>query len=300
MSHRSRCLVVDYDHFQLVEALGFSFHNSPTLESVITIGVLRWCGGGGGVVGGVDVVCGDGVDRRVGGVDCGVVCGFVCGVVCGVVCGGHGIDIRDDCKDTQERKMVWDVIVDGGGGGGEDIKFGDGCHSIPELEEFPLEIQLLVVKRCLKTQDMLRSWDLNGNIPVVLCPLCESQPDSHEHLFFECVFLRQVWDSLKVLAGIPHATASISDIVDLLIPISKRRFTRFVIAKLVVAASTYFIWQERNWLLFKKQKRMTKQVIDCIKLAVQLKLILCCFRKFKYGLAFIHLWKLPESFISSS
>ncbi|GJW05706.1 hypothetical protein Tco_1568129 [Tanacetum coccineum] len=41
---------------------------------------------GGVVVGGVGVVCGDGVDRGVGGVDCGVVCGFVCGVVCGGVC----------------------------------------------------------------------------------------------------------------------------------------------------------------------------------------------------------------------
>ncbi|GKC68079.1 hypothetical protein Tco_1100677 [Tanacetum coccineum] len=148
--------------------------------------------------------------------------------------------------------------------------------------------------------DMLRSWDLNGNILVVLCPLCESQPDSHKHIFFECVFLRQVWDSLKVLAGIPHATALISDIVDLLIPISKRRSTRSVIAKLVVATSTYFIWQERNWRLFKKQKRTTKQVIDCIKSAVQLKLISRCFKKSKYGLAFIYLWKLPESLIRSS
>nr|GEU91797.1 hypothetical protein [Tanacetum cinerariifolium] len=50
-----------------------------------------WCGccevgGGGGVVGSVGVVCGDGVDRGVGGIDCGVVYGFICGVVCGGVC----------------------------------------------------------------------------------------------------------------------------------------------------------------------------------------------------------------------
>nr|GEW98920.1 hypothetical protein [Tanacetum cinerariifolium] len=43
-------------------------------------------GGGGGVVGSISVVCGDVVDRGVGGVDCGVVCGFVCGVVCGGGC----------------------------------------------------------------------------------------------------------------------------------------------------------------------------------------------------------------------
>ncbi|GJX72478.1 hypothetical protein Tco_0309649 [Tanacetum coccineum] len=59
-------------------------------------------GGGGRVIGGVGVVCGNDVDSGVGGVVCGVVCGFVCGVVCGVVC-GQGTDIRDDCKGTQER-----------------------------------------------------------------------------------------------------------------------------------------------------------------------------------------------------
>ncbi|GKB46814.1 zinc finger, CCHC-type containing protein [Tanacetum coccineum] len=91
---------------------------------------------------------------------------------------------------------------------------------------------------------------------------------------------------LKVFAGLPHATASISDIVDLLIPISKIRSSRSVIAKLVVAALTYFIWQERNWRLFKKQKRTYKQVIDCIKLAIRLKLLSCCFKKSKDGMMF--------------
>ncbi|GKF22854.1 hypothetical protein Tco_0075176 [Tanacetum coccineum] len=68
--------------------LGLAF-TIPTLERVI-IGCCEvgGGGGGGGVVGGVGVVYGDGVDRGVGGVDCGVVCGFfVCGfVVCGGVC----------------------------------------------------------------------------------------------------------------------------------------------------------------------------------------------------------------------
>ncbi|GJY80519.1 hypothetical protein Tco_0493270 [Tanacetum coccineum] len=51
--------------------LGLAF-TIPTLERV-TIGCCEVGGGGGsgGVVGGVGVVCGDGVDRGVGGVDCG-------------------------------------------------------------------------------------------------------------------------------------------------------------------------------------------------------------------------------------
>nr|GFD41071.1 hypothetical protein [Tanacetum cinerariifolium] len=55
----------------------------PTLKRV-TIGCWEVSGGGGGagVVSGVGVVCGDGVDSGVGGVDCGVVHGLVCGGVC--------------------------------------------------------------------------------------------------------------------------------------------------------------------------------------------------------------------------
>ncbi|GJR42948.1 hypothetical protein Tco_1311051 [Tanacetum coccineum] len=62
-------------------------------------------GGGGGVVGGVGVVCGDGVDRGVRGVDCGVVCGVVCGfVVYGGVCLGT---VSDVSKRTRISLLVW-------------------------------------------------------------------------------------------------------------------------------------------------------------------------------------------------
>ncbi|GJX97568.1 hypothetical protein Tco_0353366 [Tanacetum coccineum] len=57
--------------------LGLAF-TILTLERV-TIGCCKVGGGGGGGV------CGDGVDRGVGGVGCGVVYGFVCGVICGFV-----------------------------------------------------------------------------------------------------------------------------------------------------------------------------------------------------------------------
>ncbi|GJS29064.1 retrovirus-related pol polyprotein from transposon TNT 1-94 [Tanacetum coccineum] len=122
----------------------------------------------------------------------------------------------------------------------------------------------LVVKRCLKTQDKLRTWDVFSNSPMVL-------------------------------ARIPQVVPSIDVIVDFLAINSKRRTTKAVIAKLVVAASTYVIWQERNWRLFKSQKRMSKQVSDCIHSVVRLKLLSCRFRKSKDGLAFSNLWKLPVS-----
>ncbi|GKD00474.1 hypothetical protein Tco_1170748 [Tanacetum coccineum] len=96
--------------------LGLAF-TIPTLEHV-TIGCCE-VGGGGGVVGGVGVVCGDDVDRRVGGVDCRVVCGFVCEVKAPI----SAIIVRVPEKDRwcgTRGKFVRDVIVDRGKG--EDIK----------------------------------------------------------------------------------------------------------------------------------------------------------------------------------
>ncbi|GJS25764.1 reverse transcriptase domain-containing protein [Tanacetum coccineum] len=81
----------------------------------------------------------------------------------------------------------------------------------------------LVIRRRLKTQDTLRHWD-NMIYALVTCSLCETQPDSHDHLFFE-----------------------------------SRKTSKSVIAKLVVAATSYFIWQERNGRLFKNMKRTVNQ-----------------------------------------
>nr|GFC56706.1 hypothetical protein [Tanacetum cinerariifolium] len=50
----------------------------------VAIGCCEVGGGGGGVVSGVSVVCGDGVDRGVVGVDYGVVCDFFMGLFVGL------------------------------------------------------------------------------------------------------------------------------------------------------------------------------------------------------------------------
>ncbi|GKA66743.1 putative RNA-directed DNA polymerase, partial [Tanacetum coccineum] len=59
----------------------------------------------------------------------------------------------------------------------------------------------LVIHGRLKTQDLLRHWDVNVAL-VASCPLCEGQSDSHSHLFFECGFSTQVWNQMKGLAGL--------------------------------------------------------------------------------------------------
>ncbi|GKD08631.1 homeodomain-like protein [Tanacetum coccineum] len=118
---------------------------------------------------------------------------------------------------------------------------------------------LLVVKRKLKTQDTLRQWDVssNTNLNLLECPLCRTQLDSHDLLFFECVFSLHVWEHVKIFTGMSNIHSDLSSIVDFLIPMAKMRSARSIIAKLVFAASCYFIWQEQDYKVVHEEKAIS-------------------------------------------
>ncbi|GJX85369.1 reverse transcriptase domain, reverse transcriptase zinc-binding domain protein [Tanacetum coccineum] len=88
---------------------------------------------------------------------------------------------------------------------------------------------------------------------------------------------------------------NVYDIIHNLLPFVKRRTTRSMIAKLVVAATAYYVWQERNWRLFKKGKRSSDQIVERILSTIQLKLLSCKLKKSKSGESLARLWDLPEA-----
>ncbi|GJR49168.1 reverse transcriptase zinc-binding domain-containing protein [Tanacetum coccineum] len=147
---------------------------------------------------------------------------------------------------------------------------------------------------------MLRQWNVTPGITLssLMCPLCETQKDSHEHLFFDCRFSKQVWTHVKSLSGISNIPTGLSNIVDFLIPLAKKKSARCVIAKLLFAASCYFIWQERNERLFSKKKRTCDQIMEIIKTNVRLKLLSCRFKKTNIVQSLCDVWKLPNSLMS--
>lgn len=61
----------------------------------------------------------------------------------------------------------------------------------------------LLIRHCLKTHDRLQAWDVSKKRTHFSCVFCSLQPDSHDHLFFECSYSRQVWSKVCVFANLP-------------------------------------------------------------------------------------------------
>ncbi|XP_022040987.1 uncharacterized protein LOC110943552 [Helianthus annuus] len=131
------------------------------------------------------------------------------------------------------------------------------------------------MKRKLLTQDKILSWDLarRKNMNMLCCLLCYANHDSHEHLFFECEFSSQVWFMVRSKVGMDMVSAKWNDIVVCLRDRAKSKSVSDYVTRLLVAASAYFIWQERNARLFKNQMRPPEAVRDIIIQQVRYKLM---------------------------
>ncbi|GKE95588.1 hypothetical protein Tco_1580443 [Tanacetum coccineum] len=149
------------------------------------------------------------------------------------------------------------------------------------------------------SQDIMRWCDFNGNmsefsvkcawealrprghedveastdLALLRCSLYRSQPDSHEHLFFECTFSSQVWYFVSRLAGLEHVPPILEDIMICFHLMAAKRTFKNVVGKLLFAASSYYIWLERNNRLFKNTRRSPEELRDLIMVTVRLKLV---------------------------
>nr|GEX00614.1 reverse transcriptase domain, reverse transcriptase zinc-binding domain protein [Tanacetum cinerariifolium] len=124
-------------------------------------------------------------------------------------------------------------------------------------------------------EDRMRQWYVGTNVVLNMlrCPLCESQKDTYEHLFFKCSFSALVWNSVRHLAGMDHIQEKLNDVVLFLKPMENKR-TANIIGRLILAATSYFIWLEQNNRTFKKAKKNLKQIKDIIMVTVSQKLLM--------------------------
>ncbi|GJS81490.1 hypothetical protein Tco_0748031 [Tanacetum coccineum] len=156
----------------------------------------------------------------------------------------------------------------------------------------------LVMRRSLKTQDKLRQWDVapTTDITQVRCSLCGTQPDSHEHLFFECSYSSKVWTLIRGLVGMDVVPPVLDNILAWFQPMGNKRTIQNIVGKILFAAASYFIWLERNNRLFKNNRRTPEELRDAIVVTVRLKLTTFRFKNKAKVHSLLSLWKMPTSF----
>lgn len=84
--------------------------------------------------------------------------------------------------------------------------------------------------------------------------LTKHQQDSHDYLFFQCSFSAQVWSAVMQVSDLPSISPIWDDIMAWIVPISKSKSIMSVVGRLVLAATAYYVWQERNNRLYSKVK----------------------------------------------
>ncbi|GKF44657.1 hypothetical protein Tco_0131209, partial [Tanacetum coccineum] len=82
------------------------------------------------------------------------------------------------------------------------------------------------------------------------------------------------------------------DITDWIKSLSSKGSVVSIVARLVLAAAAYFIWQKRNLRLFKNQIRSIAQVCDIIVYNVRLKMLTYRFKKSKKVEHFLEKWNI--------
>ena len=74
------------------------------------------------------------------------------------------------------------------------------------------------------------------------------------------------------------------------------RTANSVIGRLILAASSYFIWMERNNRLFKKVRRSSDELCDIIMVTVRLKLLTYMFKNTAMVNHLLSQWKMSKNF----
>ncbi|XP_021986200.1 uncharacterized protein LOC110882509 [Helianthus annuus] len=155
----------------------------------------------------------------------------------------------------------------------------------------------LVFQNKLKTQDRLAVWEAGSatNLNLMCCPLCKHDRDSRDHLFFQCGFANQVWTNVKSMVNLESVDNTWQSLMQWVDQHSNSKKIDDIVCKLVVAATSYYVWQERNSRLFSSNQLTELQVADKIKNSVRLRLMGFKFRVDSARRRIFRIWKIDDS-----
>ncbi|XP_021969697.1 uncharacterized protein LOC110864814 [Helianthus annuus] len=159
----------------------------------------------------------------------------------------------------------------------------------------------LIMRKKLLTQDKILKWGLERrkNMNMMCCLLCYADIDSHDHLFFECKFSAHVWSLVRSKVGMDTVDPKWSSIVNWLMSRRRLKTAASFVERILVGATAYTIWQERNARLFKNQTRPPDSLSEVILTTVRYKLMGMKFKPCASVRRLMGAWEIPDDVLKN-
>ena len=87
------------------------------------------------------------------------------------------------------------------------------------------------------------------------CALCNEVMDSRPHLFFQCQFADVIWSKVRKMGRFSGVHRELGGIVNIMALCTFKNNIWHVVNRLVLAATVYYLWEARNYRLFRNEKR---------------------------------------------
>ena len=130
---------------------------------------------------------------------------------------------------------------------------------------------LWMAMRCkLQTQDRIMRWNNDTNMK---CALCNNVQDSHNHLFFECLYSKHIWSCLKKKLRKEWLTDTWENIMEQFANDPCNNTINSVLARITLETAVYHIWKERNTRIFTGEELEAKVLLNIIVEKIKLQLL---------------------------
>ena len=129
-------------------------------------------------------------------------------------------------------------------------------------------ISWIAIQYRLTTGDRLVQF---GVIDSPCCSFC-LDTETHDHLFFNCSFTKQVWESVSLKSQFVWQSHSLSSLISQLSNFQGKGL-RSTIAKLSFTVTIYHVWIERNTRKFQNLQHSIPSVVARICLDIRNRLM---------------------------
>ncbi|GAV80303.1 zf-RVT domain-containing protein, partial [Cephalotus follicularis] len=129
----------------------------------------------------------------------------------------------------------------------------------------------LAIHGALRTRDKLVAM---GVLSSAVCVFHYGEPETHDHLFFQCPYSATVWKEILGLCHIVRPIVPWADEVEWMCTNATGNQFHQTLKKLALAASIYHLWIERNNSCFRNQFLPHQDIICRVRRDVSDKLAL--------------------------